>query len=67
MRLADSVTPHDLKQINLQLLLEGAKQVGGGRPLAARVRSRAKMVRDDRLQELLDEIPGVNRNDVPMA
>ena len=61
MRLADLVTPHDLKQVNLLLLLEGAKQVGGGAELKARTRARAKMVSDVKLQELLDEIPAVER------
>lgn len=60
MRLADLVTPHDLKQVNLLLLLEGAKQIGGGE-LRKRTRARAKMVSDAKLQELLDEIPDVTR------
>jgi hypothetical protein len=62
MRLADHVDPKRLKELNLLLLLEGAKQVGGGAELRKRTRERAKMIRDDLLQALLDEVP-----DVPQA
>ena len=67
MLLADLVTPHDLKQVNLLLLLEGARQVGGGAGLRTRTRARAKMVSDAMLQALLDEIPDVGREEAPRA
>ncbi len=67
MRLADLVTPHDLKQVNLLLLLEGAREVGGGPELRKRTRARAKMVSDAKLQELLDEIPDVERSQARQA
>lgn len=60
MRLRDLLTPRILKEINLGLMLESAKQVGGAE-LRKRTRARAKMVPDERLQELLDEIPDVDR------
>lgn len=61
MRLAELVTPADLKDINFLLLLEGAKQVGGGAELRKRTKARAKMVSDTKLAELLNEIPEVPR------
>lgn len=66
MRFADLVTPHDLKQVNLLLLLEGAKQVGGAE-LRKRTRARAKMVSDAKLQKLIDEVPDVTRSEAPQA
>lgn len=67
MRLADHVDPKRLKEANLMLLLEGAKEVGGGAELLKRTRARAKMVSDAKLQELLDEIPDVPRKDARHA
>ncbi len=67
MRLAEIVTPHDLKQVNLLLLLEGAKEIGAGPELRKRVRARAKMVSDRMLQQLLDEIPDVDQEDAGTA
>jgi hypothetical protein len=61
MRLAELVTPADLKDINFLLLLEGAKQIGGGAELRKRTKARAKMVSDEKLAELLGEIPEVTR------
>ncbi|HUR24914.1 MAG TPA: hypothetical protein VM327_02740 [Candidatus Thermoplasmatota archaeon] len=61
MRLAELVTAADLKDINYLLLLEGAKQVGGGVELRKRTKARAKMVSDAKLAELLIEIPEVPR------
>lgn len=61
MRLAELVTPADLKDINFLLLLEGAKQVGGGAELRKRTKARAKMVSDAKLADLLNEIPDVTR------
>ena len=60
MRLAELVTPADLKDINFLLLSEGAKQVGGAE-LRKRTKARAKMVSDVKLAELLNEIPEINR------
>lgn len=62
MRLKDHVSPKLLKELNLLLLLEGAKQVGGGNELRKRTRARAKMVSDAKLAALLDEIPDVSRS-----
>jgi hypothetical protein len=67
MRLADHVDPKRLKEANLLLLLEGAKQVGGGAELRKRTKARAKMVSDAKLQELLDEIPEVSPKDARRA
>jgi hypothetical protein len=66
MRLADFVTPQDLKDINLLLLLEGAKQVGGAE-LRKRTRASAKMVSEAKLSALLDEIPAVMRKQARTA
>ncbi|MFA5944931.1 MAG: hypothetical protein WC876_10755 [Candidatus Thermoplasmatota archaeon] len=67
MRLADHVDPKRLKEANLLLLLEGAKQVGGGADLRKRTKARAKMVSDAKLQQLLDEIPDVPRKNARQA
>lgn len=67
MRLADHVDTKRLKEANLLLLLEGAKQIGGGAELRKRTKARAKMVSDAKLQQLLDEIPEVSRKDVRHA
>lgn len=66
MRLADVVTPRDLKEINLLLLLEGARQVGGAE-LRRRTKARAKMVSDSKLAALLNEIPDVAKAQAPTA
>lgn len=62
MRLRDHVSPKQLKELNLLLLLEGAKQVGGGAELRRRSKARAKMVSETMLQALLEEIPEVDAN-----
>ena len=62
MRLKDHVSPKQLKELNLLLLLEGAKQVGGGVELRKRSKARARMVSEAMLQGLLDEIPDVPRS-----
>ncbi len=41
MRLKNHATPKKLKEANLLLLLEGAKQAGGGAELLKRTRARA--------------------------
>ena len=61
MRLKDHVSPQQLKELNLLLLLESAKQVGGGAELRKRSRARAKMVSDAMLASLVDEMPDVAR------
>lgn len=66
MLLRDLVSPEDLKEVNLLLLLEGAKQVGGAE-LRRRTRARAKMVQNAKLQQMLDEIPEVARKAAPNA
>ena len=67
MLLKGHVSPKLLKELNLLLLLEGAKQVGGGAELRKRTRARAKMVSDSKLAALLDEIPEVARNNARQA
>ena len=67
MRLKAHVSPKQLKELNLLLLLEGAKQVGGGAELRKRTRARAKMVSDTMLASLLEEIPDAPREDARAA
>lgn len=67
MRLRDVVTPHELKEANLLLMLEGARQVGGGPALRRRTRERSKLPSDALLQALLDEIPDVARDEARAA
>ena len=67
MRLKDHVSPKQLKEANLLLLLEGAKQIGGGAELRKRTKARAKMVSDEKLQQLLHEIPDVSRKNARHA
>lgn len=66
MLLRDLVTPHGLKEINLLLMLEGARHVGGVE-LLRRTRERAKLPSDAALQALLDEIPEANRAEARRA
>src|ERR1051326_3291399 len=67
MRLGDHVTARELKQVNLLLLLESARAMGGGPELLRRCRARAKLVRESRLQQLLDELPDVPVPEAPKA